>query len=118
MADTEAPVLIAGGSMAGLTAAAFLGQHGIRALVVERHRGTAIHPRAALVYQRSMEILRSIGIEQAVRRRSYEQFEPDGAIMSVETLAGRELNWDVAQLNQAVRDLSPTERLVRHAGCA
>src|ERR671932_725726 len=111
MADTEAPVLIAGGSLAGLTTAAFLGQHGIRALVVERHRGTAIHPRAALVYQRSMEILRSIGIEQAVRRRSYEQFEPDGAIMSVETLAGRELNWDVAQLNQAVRDLSPSERL-------
>jgi 2-polyprenyl-6-methoxyphenol hydroxylase-like FAD-dependent oxidoreductase len=111
MADTEAPVLIAGGSLAGLTTAAFLGQHGIRALVVERHRGTAIHPRAALVYQRSMEILRSIGIEQAVRHRSYEQFEPDGAIMSVETLAGRELNWDVAQLNQAVRNLSPTERL-------
>ena len=111
MADREAPVLIAGGSLAGLTTPAFLGHHGIGAVVVERHRGTAIHPRAALVYQRSMEILRSIGIEQAVRCRSYEQFEPDGAIMSVETLAGRELNWDVAQLNEAVRDLSPSERL-------
>jgi hypothetical protein len=30
--------------------------------------------------------------------------------MSVETLAGEELNWDIAQLNEAVRELSPTER--------
>jgi 2-polyprenyl-6-methoxyphenol hydroxylase-like FAD-dependent oxidoreductase len=111
VADTEAPVLIAGGSLAGLTTAAFLAQHGVRAVVVERHRGTAIHPRAAFLYQRSMEILRGIGIEEAVRRKSFEQFEPDGAIMSVESLAGRELNWDVAHFNEAVRDLSPTERL-------
>ena len=111
MADTEAPVLIAGGSLAGLTTAAFLAQHGVRAVVVERHPGTAIHPRAAFLYQRSMEILRGIGIEEAVRRKSFEQFEPDGAIMSVESLAGRELNWDVVHFNEAVRDLSPTERL-------
>jgi 2-polyprenyl-6-methoxyphenol hydroxylase-like FAD-dependent oxidoreductase len=109
--EEQTPVLIVGGSLAGLTTAAFLGQHGVRSLDVERHRGTAIHPRAALVYQRSMEILRSIGIEQTVRRRSYEQFEPDGAIMSVETLAGEELNWDIAHLNEAVRELSPTERM-------
>lgn len=31
--------------------------------------------------------------------------------MSVETLAGKELNWDVAHLNEGVRDLNPTERL-------
>ena len=111
MIDQKAPVLIVGGSLAGLTTAAFLAQHGVRSLVIERHRGTAIHPRAALVYQRSMEILRSIDIEAPIRRRSLEQFEPDGAIMSVETLAGEELNWDVAQLNEAVRDLSPTERM-------
>jgi 2-polyprenyl-6-methoxyphenol hydroxylase-like FAD-dependent oxidoreductase len=109
--EREVPVLIVGGSLAGLTAAAFLGHHGVSALVVERHRGTAIHPRAALVYQRSMEILRSIGLEDTIRRRSFEQFEPDGAIMSVETLGGKELNWDIAKLNEAVRELSPTERM-------
>lgn len=109
--DIEVPVLIVGGSLAGMTTAALLGQHGIRALVAERHRGTAIHPRAALIYQRTMEILRSMGIEQTVLQKSYEQYEPDGAIVSVETLAGKELNWDVARLNEGVRDLSPTERL-------
>ena len=77
MIDQKAPVLIVGGSLAGLTTAAFLAQHGVRSLVIERHRGTAIHPRAALVYQRSMEILRSIDIEAPIRRRSLEQFEPD-----------------------------------------
>ena len=109
--NLEVPVLIVGGSLVGMSTAVLLGQHGVRTLVVERHRGTAIHPRAALIYQRSMEILRSMGIEQTVLQKSYEQFEPDGAIMSVETLAGKELNWDVAHLNDGVRDLSPTERL-------
>jgi 2-polyprenyl-6-methoxyphenol hydroxylase-like FAD-dependent oxidoreductase len=111
VSDRDVAVLVVGGSLAGLTAAAFLGHHGVRAMVVERHRGTAIHPRAALVYQRSMEILRSIGLEETIRRKSFEQFEPDGAIMSVQTLAGEELNWDIAQLNEAVRELSPTERM-------
>lgn len=68
MTDREVPVLIVGGSLAGLTAGAFLGLRGVRSLVVERHRGTAIHPRAAMLYQRTMEILRSLGIEEVVRR--------------------------------------------------
>ena len=45
-ADIEVPVLIVGGSMVGMTAAVLLGHHGVRSLVVEHHRGTAIHPRA------------------------------------------------------------------------
>jgi 2-polyprenyl-6-methoxyphenol hydroxylase-like FAD-dependent oxidoreductase len=47
VADDETPVLIAGGSLVGLSTAVFLGAHGVPSLVVERHRGTAIHPRAA-----------------------------------------------------------------------
>lgn len=68
--NIEVPVLIVGGSLVGMSAAVLLGQHGVRALVVERHRGTAIHPRAALIYQRSMEILRSMGVEQTVLQKS------------------------------------------------
>ncbi len=67
MIDRNAPVVIVGGSLAGLTTAAFLAAQGVRSLVIERHRGTAIYPRAALVYQRSMEILRSIDIEAPIR---------------------------------------------------
>jgi 2-polyprenyl-6-methoxyphenol hydroxylase-like FAD-dependent oxidoreductase len=107
----ETPVLIVGGSLVGMSTALLLAHHGIRALAVEHHRGTAIHPRAAQISQRTMEIFRTVGIEQIVRRRSDEQFVQDGAIMAVETLAGKELAWFISNLNEGVRDISPTERV-------
>jgi 2-polyprenyl-6-methoxyphenol hydroxylase-like FAD-dependent oxidoreductase len=111
MPDLEVPVLIAGGSLVGMSTALLLGHHGIRALAVERHRGTAIHPRAALINQRTMEIFRSVGIERMVGEKSGEQFDQDGAIMAVETLAGKELAWYIANLNEGVRDVSPCTRV-------
>jgi 2-polyprenyl-6-methoxyphenol hydroxylase-like FAD-dependent oxidoreductase len=109
--DTEVPVLVVGGSLVGMFMAALLGRHGVKALVAEHYPGTAIHPRAAFVYQRSMEVVRSLGVEDVVRQRSFQQFEPDGAILSVESIAGEELHRDVPHMNEGVRDLSPTERL-------
>jgi len=111
MADIEVPVLIVGGSLVGLSAAMLLGHHGIPSLAVEHHRGTAIHPRAAQINQRTMEIFRTVGIEQIVRKKSDEQFVQDGAIMASETLAGKELAWFVSNLNEGIRDVSPTERV-------
>jgi 2-polyprenyl-6-methoxyphenol hydroxylase-like FAD-dependent oxidoreductase len=111
MSEHETPVLVAGGSLVGMFMAALLARHGVRPLVVERHPGSAIHPRAAMIYQRTMEIIRALGIEEPVRTESYRRFEPDGAIMSVESIAGNELNWDIPTLNEFVKDLSPTERL-------
>ena len=111
MTERDTPVLVVGGSLVGMFAAALLARHGIPPLVVERHPGSAIHPRAAMIYQRTMEIIRALGIEDPVRRESYRRFEPDGAIMSVESIAGNELNWDIPTLNEFVKDLSPTERL-------
>src|SRR5438477_8131060 len=111
MADIEVPVLIVGGSLVGLSAALLLGHHGIPALAVEHHRGTAIHPRAAQISQRTMEVFRTVGIEQIVRQKSDDQFVQDGAIMAVETLAGKELAWFIANLNEGVRDVSPCTRV-------
>jgi putative polyketide hydroxylase len=111
MTEHDTPVLVSGGSLVGMFAAALLARHGIPPLVVERHPGSAIHPRAAMIYQRTMEIIRALGIEHPVREESYRRFEPDGAIMSVESIAGNELNWDIPTLNEFVKDLSPTERL-------
>ena len=107
----DVPVLIAGGSLVGISTALLLGHFGIRSLVVEHHRGTAIHPRAAQITQRTMEIFRTVGVEQIVRRKSAEQFVQDGAIMAVETLAGKEIAYYIANLNEGVRDLSPCERV-------
>src|SRR5919202_1983523 len=111
MPHRDVPILIVGGSLVGMSTALLLAHHGVRSLVVEHHRGTAIHPRAAQITQRTMEIYRSVGIEQIVRGKSAEQFVQDGAIMAVETLAGRELAYFIANLNEGVRDVSPTERV-------
>src|SRR3954467_7789802 len=94
-----------------MSSAMLLGHYGIRSLVVEHHRGTAIHPRAAQITQRTMEIFRTVGVEQIVRAKSEEQFVQDGAIMAVESLAGREIAYFIANLNEGIRDLSPCERV-------
>jgi 2-polyprenyl-6-methoxyphenol hydroxylase-like FAD-dependent oxidoreductase len=89
----------------------FLAMHGVAPLVVERHSGTAIHPRAGHWNLRTLEILRSAGLEDTVRRRSREQYPPDGGISNVESLAGREIGVFFADLNAGVAEFSPTIRL-------
>jgi 2-polyprenyl-6-methoxyphenol hydroxylase-like FAD-dependent oxidoreductase len=111
MKTRDVPVLIVGGSLVGMSTALLLGHHGIRALAVEHHRGTAIHPRAAQISQRTMEVFRTVGIEQIVRQKSEGQFVQDGAIMAVETLAGKEIGYFISNLNEGIRDVSPTERV-------
>ena len=109
--EVEVPVLIVGGSLVGLSTALLLASHGVESLVVERHSGTAIHPRAGHFNLRTLEILRSAGLEEAVRRRSREQYPPDGGISNVESLAGREIATYFADLNAGVAEFSPTIRL-------
>ena len=109
--DIEVPVLIVGGSMVGMSTALLLGHHGVRSLVVEHHRGTAIHPRAASVTQRTMEIFRSVGIEQTVRTKSEAQFVQDAGVVGAETLAGGATAHYIANFNDGIRDLSPTVRV-------
>lgn len=94
-----------------MSTAMLLAHHGVPALMVEHHRGTAIHPRAALINQRTMEIFRTVGVEQIVMQKSGEQFDQDGAVMSVETLAGKEIAYFIPNLNEGVRDVSPTVRV-------
>ena len=95
----------------GIASTMLLGYHGVRTLTVERHRGTAIHPRAAQISQRTMEILRTVGIEQEVMQASHGQFEQDGAVMAVESLAGKELAYFISNLNEGVRHASPCLRV-------
>jgi 2-polyprenyl-6-methoxyphenol hydroxylase-like FAD-dependent oxidoreductase len=111
VAAEEVPVLVVGGSLVGLSAAVFLGARGVRSLVVERHVGTAIHPRAALVNQRTMENYRSIGIEEEIAEAAAREFVQNGAIVSVESLGGKELEYYFQNINEGVEELSPCPRL-------
>jgi len=109
-ADDRVDVLIAGGSLVGLSTALFLAWHGVRPLVVEQHRSTAIHPRAGGFTQRTIETYRSVGLEPEIRNEGQSQFLQDGAIMGVETLAGRELVWFLYNFNEGAEGVSPTDR--------
>ena len=58
MAASEVPVLIVGGGPSGLCTSLLLSRLGIHSLLVERHSGTSIHPRARAVDVRTMELFR------------------------------------------------------------
>src|SRR3954462_5356192 len=111
MTEEEIPVLIVGGSLVGLTTAMLLGHHGVPSLSIERHAGTAIHPRAGHFQLRTMETLRMMGLEERVRTKSLETYSATGGIIAVESLAGRELATYVKELNEGVEGFSPTVRV-------
>jgi len=66
VAEQQVPVLVVGGSLVGLSTSLLLATAGVPHLLVERHRGTAVHPRAASFHQRTMEIFRGLGMQSAV----------------------------------------------------
>ena len=63
----DVPVLIVGGGPVGLTASIYLSHFGIPSLLVERHPGTAILPKARGLNARTMEMYRQIGLEAPIR---------------------------------------------------
>src|SRR4051812_4194895 len=60
-------VVVVGAGPAGLTSAITLARQGVNVLVVEKHRGISPFPKATGVSTRTMELLRSWGLEQQVR---------------------------------------------------
>lgn len=110
-ADQDVPVLVTGGSLVGLSTAMFLGLHGIPCLSVEKHRGTAIHPRAGYFQLRTLELMRIAGIEDRVIAAAHALYDPNGGFVAVETLAGREIASYMPDINQGVEDVSPARRL-------
>jgi len=110
-AQDEAPVLIAGGGLVGLCAAAFLAQRGIRSIAIDRLKESSPLPRAAFFHMRTLEMFRSLGIEDSVREGSAQDFVPEGAIVALESVSGRKLADIMPSLNEGVEELSPCRRL-------
>jgi len=104
-------VLVSGGGLVGLSTAMFLARHGVASLAVEKLAETSKLPRAAFFHMRTLELFRDAGIEAAVRAQSEREFTPDGAIVAVESLAGRQLAAFIPSLNEGVESLSPCRRL-------
>ncbi len=87
----DIPVLIAGGGPVGLTASLLLSKHGVRSLLVERHPGTAVLPKARGINARTMEMYRQCGIDAAIRAAGLSEERRGRLIVWIETLAGREI---------------------------
>ena len=103
----DIPVLIVGGGPVGLTASLLLSQQGIRSLLVERHPGTAILPKARGINARTMEMYRQLGIETAIREAGLAP-ERTGFIIWAESLAGREIERRIpGRMTAANRTASP-----------
>ncbi|WP_405680984.1 FAD-dependent monooxygenase [Streptomyces sp. NBC_00868] len=66
MHDARVQVLVAGAGTVGLAAALFLARHGVEVLAVERQAGPSQHPRAIGVGPRTVELLREVGLAEAV----------------------------------------------------
>ena len=62
----ESPVVIAGAGPAGLAAAISLARLGVETMLVERRAELSSMPRATVVSLRSMELIRSWGVEDEI----------------------------------------------------
>jgi 2,4-dichlorophenol 6-monooxygenase len=61
------PVAILGGGPVGLVSSLLLSRLGVEHVLLERHPSTSIHPKAVGLNQRTVEIFRSLGVEEEVR---------------------------------------------------
>jgi putative polyketide hydroxylase len=66
MKHERTQVLVVGGGTVGLASAVFLGSHGVPCHVVERHARPSVHPRALGMGVRTMELMRQVGLQDAV----------------------------------------------------
>jgi putative polyketide hydroxylase len=59
-------VLVVGGGLVGLSTAMFLAWRGVPTVLVERHPGSSLHPRAIGYTPRTLELFRAVGINSRI----------------------------------------------------
>jgi 2-polyprenyl-6-methoxyphenol hydroxylase-like FAD-dependent oxidoreductase len=67
-AGSEAPVLVVGSGPVGSVLALELAQHGVPSVVVDRSPTASRHPKMDFLNARSMELLRRLGLTDAIRK--------------------------------------------------
>ncbi|MFF9115002.1 FAD-dependent monooxygenase [Streptomyces massasporeus] len=110
----ETDVLIVGSGPAGASAALALSTYGIPNIMVTRHASLADTPRAHITNQRTMEVLRDLGVEQEVVAQATPQHLMGNTTFCT-SLAGEELgrvrSWGNDPLVQAEHELASPTRM-------
>ncbi|MGW1711932.1 FAD-dependent oxidoreductase [Streptomyces sp. NPDC002156] len=110
--DTD--VLIVGSGPAGASAALALSTYGVPNIVVTRYASLADTPRAHITNQRTMEVLRDLGVEEDVVAKATPQHLMGNTTFCT-SLAGEELgrvrSWGNDPLVQAAHDLASPTRM-------
>lgn len=60
-------VIVLGGGITGIAAALFLAQQGVDFILLEKHTGTSVYPRARTIDVRTMELFRSLSLSEQLR---------------------------------------------------
>ncbi|MDX3238800.1 FAD-dependent monooxygenase [Streptomyces sp. ME03-5709C] len=114
METVETDVLIVGSGPAGASAALALSTYGVPNIVVTRHGRLAGTPRAHITNQRTMEVLRDLGVEEEVVARATPQHLMGNTVFCT-SLAGEELgrlrSWGNDPLVQAAHELASPSRM-------
>lgn len=84
-------VLVVGAGPAGLTASALLAKLKVPSITVTKYDGTADSPRAHITNQRTVEVLRDLGIEQSVMLKALPQDKMATQVFAT-SFAGMELS--------------------------
>lgn len=87
MRTEKTRVLVVGGGPVGLSTALHLDRQGVEAVVLEKHPGTATHPKASYFNLRTMEILARLGVADDL----YASALMPAGISFYTTLAGHRL---------------------------
>jgi len=91
----ETDVLVVGAGPAGLTASALLARAGVKAIGITKYGGTADTPRAHITNQRTVEVLRDLGVEGRLREAAMPQ-NIMGTQIFATSFAGMELSRTMA----------------------